>query len=471
MPEDLIEKLSRHGVVGAAPPAELAWIASRGVLRNLAPGDVLSRKDVGQVEGLFLFLSGHITMHVDRGAGSHKVMEWRGGDVGGLLPFSRLVAPPGDSVAEEATEILMIRREDLQEMIRECHEITSKLVHIMVDRARHFTASDLHDEKMISLGKLSAGLAHELNNPASALARGATLLPERLAASEAASSALGASHLSDLQMAAIDRIREICLATPVDRIRTPLEQADHERTIADWLEKRGVNESLAEALAETEVTIQALDELSRALDSAGLEPALRWVAAGCSARRLGLEIETAAQRIFDLVTAVKGFTRMDQGAAAGLVDIGEGLRQTLAVHGSKARAKSLSVEIEVEPKLPRVLGIGGELNQVWANLIDNALDAAAISGHVEIRASRSAGQVVVRVIDNGAGIPVELRNRIFDQFFTTKPVGQGTGLGLDIARRLVRKHQGDIEVESRPGRTEFRVLLPINTEESSGGAR
>jgi signal transduction histidine kinase len=470
MSEDLIEKLSTHRIVGAAPRAELAWIAARGRLRNLAPGEILSHKDAGRVEWLFLVLSGHIAMYVDRGAGPHKAMDWRGGDVTGLLPYSRLLAPPGDTVAEAATEILMIQREDLPEMIRECHEVTSMLVHVMVDRARQFTASDLHDEKMVSLGKLSAGLAHELNNPASALARSAGLLPERLAASEAASRALGASNLTDAQMAAIDRIRGACLATPVERVRTPMEQADHEETIGDWLEKHGANAPLAEALAETAVTIEALDELSRTLDGAALDAALRWVAAGCSARGLALEMEEAAGRIFDLVTAVKGFTRMDQAAASGPVDIGEGLRQTLAVHRSKARARSLSVTIDVEPDLPRVLGIGGELNQVWANLIDNALDAAADSGRVEIRANVSGRQIVVRVIDNGAGIPAELRDRIFDPFFTTKPVGRGTGLGLDIARRLVRKHEGDIEVESEPGRTEFRVLLPIATEDSSGGA-
>jgi signal transduction histidine kinase len=470
MPEDLIEKLSTHRIVGAAPRAELAWIASRGRLRTLVPGEVLSRKDGGKVEGLFLVLSGHVALHVDRGAGRHKAMEWRGGAVTGLLPYSRLVSPPGDTVAETATEILVVPSEALPEMVRECPEVTAALVHVMVDRARQFTTSDLHDEKMVSLGKLSAGLAHELNNPASALARGARLLPERLAASEAASRALGASHLSAAQIAAIDRIRETCLATPVERVRTPLEQADHEEKIADWLEERGASETLAEALAETAVTIQALDELSRSLDGPALEAALRWVAAGCSARNLALEIEEAAGRIFALVTAVKGFTHMDHAAVAGLVDIGEGLRQTLAVLKSKARARSLSVTIEVEPDLPRVLAIGGELNQVWANLIDNALDAAPDSGRVEISASRVGQQIVVRVSDNGAGIPLDLRNRIFDPFFTTKPVGQGTGLGLDIARRLVRKHEGDIEVESEAGRTEFRVLLPIATESSAGGA-
>jgi signal transduction histidine kinase len=143
------------------------------------------------------------------------------------------------------------------------------------------------------------------------------------------------------------------------------------------------------------------------------------------------------------------------------VDIGLGLGQTLAVLQAKARSKSLSVAVAIEPDLPRVQGVVGELNQIWLNLIDNALDAAPVSGRVEIRAEHRGGRVVVRVIDNGPGIPPDLRERIFDQFFTTKPVGQGTGLGLDITRRLVRKHDGDIEVESEPGRTVFLISLPV----------
>lgn len=467
--ENLIERLASHRTMKAAPREELAWIAVRSRLRTLAPGEILTSRASGRAEGLFFILSGRLGLQVDRGAGRHKVMEWRAGAVAGLLPYSRMGIPPGDSVAEETTEIVALHRDHIPEMILACHETTSLLVHAMVDRAREFTSSELHDEKMVSLGKLAAGLAHELNNPASALARGAKLLPERLAASEAASVAFGACDLTAVQRAAIDEVRTACQASPLHRVRSPLEEADRESSMADWLDEHGADQALSEPLADTAVTLEALDRLAGAVEGAALEAALRWVAAGCSTRRLARELEESAIRIFDLITAVKGFTHMDQAAVPEQVDIGEGLRQTLAVIQAKARGKCLSVTLTIEPELPRVRGFGGELNQVWLNLIDNALDAAPASGDVEIGAGRRGDRVLVRVADNGPGIPPELRDRIFDAFFTTKPVGQGTGLGLDIARRLVRKNDGDIEVESEPGKTEFVVSLPIASDVPHGG--
>jgi signal transduction histidine kinase len=162
---------------------------------------------------------------------------------------------------------------------------------------------------------------------------------------------------------------------------------------------------------------------------------------------------------------------MDQATVAEPVDLIQGLNNTVAVLRSKARAKSAAVVVEAEPGLPRVRGFAGELNQIWANLLDNALDAVPDSGRVEVLASRKQEKVVVRVIDNGAGIPAQIRERIFDPFFTTKPMGQGTGLGLDIVRRLVRHNDGEISVESQPGRTEFRVALPLAGSEGAGGTR
>jgi signal transduction histidine kinase len=465
---DLVDRLANHRTVGAAPREELEWLAAHGSVRRFEVGGVLSAKGA-PVEGLFVMLSGHLNLIVDRGAGPYKLFEWRGGDVGGVLPYSRLVNSPGQSFAEEPSEVLVVPREHLRALTEKCHALTSILVHRMVDRARDFTSSELHDEKMVSLGRLSAGLAHELNNPASAIERSAALLGSRLEGVEQAARALGAAGLTEAQFDAIDGVRNACAAAPEQGVRSPIEHAEREEAISDWLADRGLDTAAAEALAETAVKIEALDRLAGAVDGPALESALRWAAAGCSVRRLASEIQDAATRIAGLVLAVKGFTHMDQGTAAGLVDLAQGLGNTVAVLKSKARGKSVAVSVKVEPDLPRVRGFAGELNQIWGNLIDNALDAVSESGLVEVVAGREAGRVVVRVADNGPGIPAEIRDRIFDPFFTTKPAGEGTGLGLDIVRRLVQHNEGEIAVESQPGRTEFRVTLPIAETEGSEG--
>jgi signal transduction histidine kinase len=389
------------------------------------------------------------------------MIEWRTGEVSGVLPYSRLVSPPGDAIAQEPTEILSLGRQHLRALTNECFEITSILVGVMLDRARLFTSSELHNEKMISLGKLSAGLAHELNNPASAIERSASLLEDQLEDMEKATRALGEAKLSDAQLAAVDAIRASCLAKQTQAVRSPLEQSDREEAIADWLAAHQLDTANAAMLADTEVTFEALDQLAAAVSGSALNAVLRWAAAGCSARRLASGIQGAAMRISGLVMAVKGFTNMDQAMVAQPVDLGPSLSNTVAVLQSKAREKSAEVSVELQDGLPRVRGFAAELNQIWGNLIENALDAVSAGGRVEVSACRERQSVVVRIVDNGSGIPAQNLVRIFDPFFTTKSMGQGTGLGLDIVRRLVRHNDGVIDVESRPGRTEFRVTLPI----------
>jgi signal transduction histidine kinase len=457
---DLIDRLADHKTLGSAPQEELAWLAAHGTLRRLGAGEVLSHKGA-PVDGLFVVLSGHITLYVDRGAGPQKMIEWRTGDVAGMLPYSRLVSPPGNSIAQEPTEILALGRKHLRALTRECFEITSILVRVMLDRARLITSSELHNEKMISLGKLSAGLAHELNNPASAIERSAAQLGERLEDTERATRALGEANLGDAQLAAIDAIRSSCLARRTHSVRSPLEQSDREEAIADWLAAHRVDTATAYMLADTEVTLEALDQLAAAVSGSALNAVLRWAAAGCAVRRLVSGIQDAAMQISGLVMAVKGFTNMDQAMVAQPVDLGISLGNTVAVLRSKARDKSVAVSVELEDNLPLVRGYAGELNQIWGNLIDNALDAVASGGRVEVSANRNGEGVVVRVIDNGIGIAAQDLPRIFDPFFTTKPMGQGMGLGLDIVRRLVRHNDATIEYESHGGRTEFRVILPI----------
>jgi signal transduction histidine kinase len=203
-----------------------------------------------------------------------------------------------------------------------------------------------------------------------------------------------------------------------------------------------------------------LDELARSMDGKKLDTALRWISSGCNVRRLASEIHEAASRIHDLVGAIKGFTEMDRISVPERVHLERGLASTLAVLRSKAKSKSVLLTLNVEQNLPPVHGFGGELNQVWANLLDNAIDAVNEGGRVVLTASRVRNNVVVSVVDNGPGIPADIRDRIFDPFFSTKPAGHGTGLGLDIARRLIQRHNGAIELYSEPGRTEFCVTIP-----------
>jgi len=305
------------------------------------------------------------------------------------------------------------------------------------------------------LGKLSAGLAHELNNPASAIERCAAILDDRMEDSEEATRGLAAARLSDAQIAAVEAVRAACMAKHIQGARSPLEQFDREEAITEWLARRGLDTANAAMLADTEVTFESLEMLLAAVERPALNAVLRWAAAGCAVRSLTAKIQNSATHISSLVKAVKGFTHMDQANVAEPVDLGRSLGDTVAVLNSKAREKSVAVTLQLQADLPKVRGFAGELNQVWGNLIDNALDAVANGGRVEVFAVRDKQTVIARILDNGAGVPDEVRDRIFDPFFT------GIGLGLDIVRRLVRHNDGAIEFESQPGRTEFRVRLPI----------
>lgn len=460
MPDaDLVRRLQAHRTLGSAPLAQLEWLAERAVVQRFEVGDQVTAT-VEPIRAMFIVLSGHTAIRVDKGGSLRKIMEWRDGDVSGLLPYSRLTSPPGTVTAEEPTEIALVGSEHFPEMIVRCPELTTILVHVMLDRARRFTKADLHDEKMLSLGRLAAGLAHELNNPASAVARSATELRGGLAELEATSLALGAVGLTPAQLEAIARVRARCEEVGARMALTPLERADREEAVAEWLSRHGMRTQVGEALAETPLAVEVLESLAQSLDKDALTYALHALGAGHRVRMLSSELESAARRIHSLVAAIKRFTRMDQSNVPEPVDIGQGLQDTLQMLRSKARAKSLELALSVADGLPGIAGFGGELNQVWQNLIDNAIDAAPESGHVEVSATCNGDSIIVRVVDDGAGVPAELSDRLFEPFFTTKPVGQGTGLGLDIARRLVSQHDGTLEFSSRPGRTEFRVTLP-----------
>jgi signal transduction histidine kinase len=463
--EELVDLLVTHHTIGRAPREELRWIATHGSVRHLQPGEVLSRQ-TEIVKGLYILLSGRMSIYVDRGAGRRKVMEWQGGEVTGVLPYSRTLNPPGDTIVDEPVEMVAISRDELPELILHCQQVTALLVHVMIDRARRFTSTDLRDEKTISLGKLAAGLAHELNNPASAAVRDAKSLAGALNAAEEAARALGAAGLTSIQMAELEAVRDFCMTSVNHPGQSGLALADREDALAEWLGSNAIDAALADNLAKTPVTIFALDRLRSVLQGTSLDAALRWIAGGCTARSLVVDIERATSRIHALVAAVKGFTHMDRALVQEPVDIPRGLTDTVALLDGKAKAKSVIITLNTEPGLSPIRGISVEVNQIWMNLVDNAIDAAPSPGHVNVSAVGEGGFVVVSVLDDGSGIAPEIQERIFDPFFTTKSIGEGTGLGLDIVRRIVQWHNGDVEVLSRPGHTEFRVRLPIAGGES-----
>jgi signal transduction histidine kinase len=270
--------------------------------------------------------------------------------------------------------------------------------------------------------------------------------------------------LSDAQLAIVDEVHALCSDQSINKTAThaisAMARADKEDAIGDWLRSHNITDEYAGPLSETEVTIPMLDMLASHVGPA-LDTTMQWLSAGCVVRTLSDEIETAASRIHELVGAVKSFSYMDHAPTPEPVDIRRGISDTLTMLGAKVRAKEAEVSLIFADDLPRVHAVGAELNQVWMNLIDNALDAIAARGHLTVSAGAELDRVIVRVVDDGPGIPVEIQGRIFDPFFTTKGVGKGTGLGLDIVRRLLQRHEGEIALESAPGRTEFQVRLAL----------
>lgn len=458
----VVERLAGVRALKGLPRHELEWMAAHGHFEFFKAGTIMRPHD-RPLPGLSALLSGSVSIHVDRAGIRRRVMEWNAGDLTGKLPYSRMTNPPGNSIVHEDSEVFTIDEEHFREMTIECPELTAICVHIMLDRARHFTSTGSQDEKMASLGKFSAGLAHELNNPASAAARSSKRLAEQMGEAEESSRTLAGMGLSNQQLAVLDEVRGMCKVVPPVFLDTPLDRADRVDALAEWLEDHGGNVDAADGLAETAVTIDALEHLASVMSGECLEEAVRWLSACCSVRSAAMELQEATRRISDLVASVKGFTYMGRASVPEPVHVERGLRDTARIVGSKARDKNVTLTLDIAADMPPARAFGSELNQIWINLIENALDAVAYGGEITIRARQEFHWIVVRIIDNGPGIPADIKDRIFDPFFTTKPVGEGTGMGLDIVRRLVFSQSGEVDVESVPGRTEFRVAIPVYT--------
>ncbi len=339
--------------------------------------------------------------------------------------------------------------------------LASHLIDGLFHTARNVEAAARQRESLVALGRISAGLAHELNNPASAATRAVDSLQQACTAMLGSLSQLAAGSLTATQFTALDQLRLEVVPRAVPP--APLVLARAEDALVEWLEQRGVTDawSVAPVLAAAGVDLPWCERVADALTPATLGPGLAWVASTLTASMLLAEIKESTGRVSDLVAAVRSYSQMDR-ASRQRMDVTEGLESTLAILGHKLR--DVTVVRDYAADVPEIEAYAGELNQVWTNLVDNAVDAMSGQGTLHLRTRVEDDQVVVEVVDSGAGMSDDVARRAFEPFFTTKDVGKGTGLGLDIAHRIVTdRHGGTITIDSRPGETVIRVSLPART--------
>ncbi|MGA9040500.1 MAG: ATP-binding protein [Terriglobales bacterium] len=453
-----ISELKRVPAFADLPDDQLVWFLSQSKELNLKAGESYSRQG-DPADAMFVILEGELQ---GRGEfnGETFIFSTKAGDITGVLPFSRMKTFTVGGRAVMDSRALRFQASQFPELVQKMPELTQRLVGMMSDRIRETTRVEQQRDRLAGLGKLSAGLAHELNNPASAAKRAAGLLREVFMRIKHASQDLGRRNLTPEQRAEIEKL-EASFIQPSEPPPDTLTITDLEDQIDSLLRSHGQNDlwQLAADLARKNVKPEVLESLFANLGPDIARAALVRIAASVEIANLLNEVESSTSRISDLVRAIKEYTYMDQSQAQN-VDVIKGLENTLTILNYKLK-RGVTVHREYE-KIPLLVNsYGSELNQVWTNIIDNAIDAMGAKGDIRIRTYREDDCVVVEIADNGPGISPEVKAHIFEPFFTTKGVGEGTGLGLDTVQRIVRKHQGTIQVDSKPGDTRFRVYLPL----------
>ena len=440
------------------PDDQIAWFLSQSREVLLKAGEIYARQG-DPPDAMFVLLEGEFEWRGEFG-GETFVINGKIGDVTGALPFSRMKQFTVTGRAVKPSRILRFPAALFPDLIQRMPELAKRLVGVMADRIRESTRLEQQRDRLAGLGKLSAGLAHELNNPASAAKRAATQLRDTLKRIKDASHELGRRELTSTQRAEIEKLE----ASFTQRDEPPpdaLTISDLEDQLDSLLRSHGQNDlwQLAAELAQKGIRPSALESLFESLDAGTARAALVRIAASVEIASLLNEIESSTSRISDLVRAIKEYTYMDQSSVQN-VDVVKSLETTLTILNHKLK-RGVVVQRDYQPVPLLVDSFGSELNQVWTNLIDNAIDAMNGKGELRVRTYRDDGCVVVEIGDNGSGISPEVRGHIFEPFFTTKSVGEGTGLGLDTVQRIVKKHRGNIQVNSKPGDTRFQVWLPL----------
>jgi signal transduction histidine kinase len=461
--ENIAAALERITPLQGLPFEDRLWLAQHGEEVVAQPGDVLFEE--GQpADRMILILKGEIHVRRQRG-GPMELFIGRAGQMTGLLPFSRMKASGGQGFAISPVWALLIHKDQFSAMLAAIPSMAQRVVSTLLDRVREVTRIEQQAEKLGALGKLAGNLAHELNNPASAAQRAAASLVMELRANRENRFRLVNLCLSEDQIHGVEAWEQKVLARSTRHdTRNAVEQIQLVEDLRAWLTKLPCETAweVAAQLAEQRTTVADLEELRSLIGPSETGISLQFFARYLRSSRSVDTLLNSTARIFDLISAVKAYSYMDRAPILE-VDVPAGLDATIQM--LQSRMQNVEVERRYDPDLPRISAYGSELNQVWTALIENALDALGETtqgGKLRLTCRLEGEMMLVEIWDTGPGIPPELQDRIFEPFFTTKAPGQGLGLGLDNAMRIVRKHRGHLSVRSDPGSTCFRVRLPLD---------